>query len=68
MHRFEVPEPILTAWRAVGLRGQAMRDAWNNSLSALPSEARASFQSAMTGSLPKGWESTITEIKKDGGL
>ena len=61
---FEVPEPILTAWRAVGLRGQAMRDAWNNSLSALPSEARASFQSAMTGSLPKGWESTITEIKK----
>ena len=61
---FEVPEPILTVWRAVGLRGQAMRDAWNNSLSALPSEARDSFQSAMTGSLPKGWESTITEIKK----
>ena len=61
---FEVPEPILTAWRAVGMRGQAMRDAWNNSLSALPSEARSSFQSAMIGSLPKGWESTITEIKK----
>jgi transketolase len=42
---FEVPENIRAAWRAVGSRGAAAREAWRGRLNALP--RKAEFEKAM---------------------
>lgn len=41
---FEVPGPVLDAWRAVGARGAVARAAWMQRLAQSGAEARAAFQ------------------------
>ena len=47
---FVIPEPILSAWRAVPGRAQAKAAAWRARLAASPN--RAAFEVAITGDLP----------------
>ncbi len=42
---FDVPETIVAAWRAVGAKGRAMREAWSGRLQA--SQLKAAFDDAM---------------------
>ena len=47
---FEIPEPILEAWRAAGRRGALAREAWERRLAASPQ--RAAFETRLSGELP----------------
>ncbi|NNG03324.1 MAG: transketolase [Inquilinus sp.] len=49
---FEIPEPILRAWREVGARGAADREAWEERLQAADAGTRAAFEAAMAGGVP----------------
>ena len=49
---FEMPEPILSAWRKVGRRGAKDRKAWEARLN--QSKQAADFTRAMKGDLPDG--------------
>jgi transketolase len=47
---FEVPDEVLTPWRAAGRRGAKVRKAWEARLAGSPK--RADFERAMAGDLP----------------
>ncbi|KAI93614.1 transketolase [Rhodomicrobium udaipurense JA643] len=49
---FEVPEPILSTWRAAGTRGKAEHAAWHERLSQLTADERAHFERMIEGKLP----------------
>jgi transketolase len=49
---FEIPPDLLEAWRAVGRRGAAEREAWENRLRQADPAARAEFERRMRGDLP----------------
>ncbi|MCB9593787.1 MAG: transketolase [Sandaracinaceae bacterium] len=49
---FEIPEAIGAAWRAIGGRGRATREAWEARVAALPADQRAAWDQAMSGELP----------------
>ncbi len=61
---FEVPEPVLAAWRDVGRRSRPEYEAWKTHLAALPSAERAEFGRVLTGDLPDGWRDTLTKYKR----
>lgn len=60
---FEIPEPVLTSWRAVGAHGGEARKSWLAAHDAMPADRKADFDRTMSGELPAGWESAITNIK-----
>ncbi|MEM0984974.1 MAG: transketolase [Pseudomonadota bacterium] len=59
---FEVPDPILEAWRAVGGRAAPERLAWGVRLNA--SEQYGAFQRALGGELPKDLSEQIAAHKQ----
>jgi transketolase len=59
---FVVPNEILSVWRAAGGRGAEAREDWSGRL--MKSDARAEFERAMAGDLPKGWEASVLAAKK----
>jgi len=59
---FEIPEPILSAWRAFGARGGAERAAWEKRLAA--AETGDAFQADVSGALPAGFDAAVERIKK----
>ena len=61
---FEVPEDILSEWRAAGARGQAERAAWTERHDALPAERRQAFDDAVAGTLPDEFMTTVNAYKK----
>lgn len=61
---FEIPEAVLSSWRAAGSRGSSARSAWKAVLEALPADSRSAFSKSMTGELPAGWETAIANVKK----
>ncbi|WP_328702912.1 transketolase [Arenibaculum pallidiluteum] len=58
---FEVPEPVLSAWRAAGARGAADRDAWAGRLA--QSALGDAFLSALAEPLPAGTVETVNALK-----
>ena len=48
---FEVPAPILEAWRAAGARGRPAREAWEKRLAAAPAETREAFRRGEVGEI-----------------
>ncbi len=60
---FEVPEPVLAAWRAAGQRGAGERADWQKRWNALEAKARASFEqpAVATGEVLR---SAINEAKR----
>ncbi len=59
---FVVPDDILAAWRAIGAKGCAGREAWQARHKA--NAKRAEFDIAMKGDLTKACEDALTELKK----
>ncbi|MDP2297685.1 MAG: transketolase [Pseudolabrys sp.] len=50
---FEVPNEILSAWRAAGERSKGAQTAWDKSIAALDADTRAEFTRRMNGDVPK---------------
>ena len=61
---FEIPEPILQAWRAAGARGAGPRTDWDRRLEAAEASVRSAFEAAMAGDLPEGLDGLIAEFKR----
>ena len=61
---FEIPDDILTEWRAAGARGQAERAAWTKRHDALPAGRRQAFDDAIAGALPNAFMTTVNAYKK----
>ncbi len=60
---FVVPDDVLGAWRAAGMRGQAAHAAWVERVKAM-GERQAEFLRVIACELPQGWEQAITALKK----
>lgn len=61
---FEVPAPVLDAWRAAGRRSAGARAAWQKRLDALPEAERREFCRVMNGELPAGWQQVLRDFKQ----
>jgi transketolase len=59
---FEVPEPILKTWRAIGEKGSEISSAWAQRLSQAPSDRKESFLRRMEGRLPNAWEQSVNAL------
>lgn len=60
---FEVPDNILQAWRAAGVRGRDTRDAWEGRLGAADGATRSSFNRQVSGELPPGLGDAVATLK-----
>ena len=58
---FEIPESILAAWRALPMRSQPLRAAWEERLAASPQ--RDAFSEAMKGDAPAALKGEIAKLK-----
>lgn len=56
---FEVPEPILKAWRAIGSSGAAARRQWEARLAGAESKLKAEFERRMSGVLPSEYPRVV---------
>ena len=60
---FEIPAPILGAWRNSATTGQSARQAWLKRLQALPAAEREEFERVMRGQMPQGFDQVIQALK-----
>jgi transketolase len=61
---FEIPSDVKSTWEAIGSRGAAEREAWEQRLSALSASRQAEFARTMAGDAPKKLSLTIKALKK----
>ncbi|MBO9647565.1 MAG: transketolase [Variovorax sp.] len=61
---FEVPAPVLEAWRDAGRRSAEKHAAWRARLAALAPAERAEFDRVIAGELPDGWRETLLAYKR----
>ena len=61
---FVVPDEVLTAWRAVGVRGADAYRGWRARLGKLDEATRAEFERVQEGRLPEGWQDKLNELKR----
>jgi transketolase len=61
---FVVPDDILAAWRAAGVRGKGKRARWRRALAALPPERRAEFERRIRGDLPAAFAAAVDAYKR----
>jgi transketolase len=61
---FEVPAPVLSAWRTIGRRGRDEREAWEVRLAEAGDDARSEFLRRQAGRLPERFERVLLEHKR----
>jgi transketolase len=61
---FEVPNEIISAWRGIGARGAAAREAWESQLGKLSGAKQAEFRRVIAGETPKKLAPAIAAFKK----
>ncbi len=61
---FEVPEDVLDAWRLTGIKGSALRMAWEARMSFLAPDKAEEFQRLAEGVMPRGWNSALLAHKQ----
>ncbi|MFK7745639.1 MAG: transketolase [Roseobacter sp.] len=61
---FEVPSDIKAAWEAIGAKGKADREAWEERFDTLPRSKRENFNRAYALEAPKKLSATIKAFKK----
>ena len=61
---FEVPAAILTAWRAIGARGEAAYDAWTGTMDALNPAVRTEYERRLKGELPEALNAALDDCKR----
>jgi len=62
---FEIPEPLLSAWRKIGAMGREGRMAWANRVQAASPAVRQEFERRTRGDLPQGWRDAIAAARKE---
>ena len=60
---FEIPAPILDAWRALGAKGKAENAAWKARLAKAPDAAKAAFETPIATSRAKAIADAIAAAK-----
>lgn len=60
---FEIPDEILSAWRAAGTRSKDEFDRWNQRLASLPQDQRDEIRRIMRGELPASLPGLLEELK-----
>jgi transketolase len=60
---FEIPDDVLTAWRAVGSRAEADHTAWKERINTLDPEQQGEFKRLAQRRLPEGWETELHALK-----
>lgn len=60
---FEVPDDILSSWRAIGEKGASEFDAWNKRFTA--SDKQKDFERLVSGELPDGWQEAVESLKQE---
>ncbi|NET71250.1 MAG: transketolase [Sphaerospermopsis sp. SIO1G2] len=61
---FEIPEPILRAWRDSVTSGVGTYESWKQRFDALGAETQAEFTRLMQRQLPDGWQQTADALKQ----
>ncbi len=61
---FEIPEGVLSQWRAIGARGAEARAAWTEQLGKLSGAKRAEFERVVAGDLPRKLPGALTAFRK----
>ena len=61
---FEVPAPVLHAWRDAGRRSAPEHSAWQARRDALAPVERAEFDRVISGELPSGWREVLLDYKQ----
>jgi len=61
---FVIPDDILADWRAIGMRGKAVRDAWRERRNKLPADVLKSFYDALENEIPESLATALNEFKK----
>jgi len=61
---FEVPDPVLAAWRAAGRRSKAEAEAWRRRHQALAPETRTAFDRQIAGEVPPEVDAAIAGLKR----
>ena len=59
---FEIPAPVLDAWRAAGRRSAGEYKAWRDRLAG--DAKRAVFEAQIAGKLPEGWQEALAAFKQ----
>ncbi|ARJ67375.1 transketolase [Magnetospirillum sp. ME-1] len=59
---FEIPEGVLSAWRAAGARGATARAEWEKRFNAYG--GKAEFERTNAGQLPEAWKQAVSDFKK----
>ncbi len=62
---FEIPEPLLSAWRDIGAKGRPGRMAWADRVKAAPDGLRQDFERRTSGHLPEKWRDAIAAARKE---
>jgi transketolase len=60
---FEIPDAILSSWRAAGTRSKDEFDRWNQRLASLPQDQRDEIRRIMRGELPASLPGLLEELK-----
>jgi transketolase len=61
---FEIPDNILSQWRAAGARGKPARSAWLSRLAALDAGKRAEFERRLRGDFQDKLTASVNEVKQ----
>lgn len=61
---FEVPAPVLRAWREAGQRSADEHSAWQSRRDSLAPAQRAEFDRVISGELPSGWREVLLDYKQ----
>ena len=61
---FDVPAPILAAWRKAGVRGMAVYAEWNKKYTACDAAKRSEFERLQQKQLPEGWLARVNALKQ----
>ena len=62
---FEIPAPILLAWRDIGARGSAAADSWSRRLRSATPEVQAAFARRIAGTLPDATAAAVSGLKRE---
>lgn len=61
---FEIPNDVLSAWRAAGLRSEQSYTNWQDRFAALSNDQQKEFKRVMAGDLPSGFADAMRELRK----
>ncbi|MGS0978760.1 transketolase [Burkholderia glumae] len=60
---FEIPAPLLKAWREIGAKGREARLAWADRVKQAPDALREEFERRNEGRLPPDWKAAIAAAR-----